>query len=385
MTQPPAATFPAHELERRRAHLLAEIRRARRRRVAPLAALVAVLVALAVSLPGQLAPTRMTLVDQALAALGRGSTIHVVLEMPSAAELLDLRTGQTRALARRAEFWTDPKLGSVYRIELGGVLTQQLAASRASWTDAAAQWRPFVAGYRRQLERGAYHVVGHGRIRGTPVVWIASSPSADGRAQEIAISTTTYRPLFLRTVIGGRVEPGSSARVVLAETTAPRPAVFARAATTALGNGGWTHEPNGHTGIPTTLAAARASMTPHPVVTGPRLAGLRRTWLGLPDYLLPGSSSDRGQVNGLSLYYGKLDDYGDPTYAGAFVSINEITSSRAARLMLGPGYFREGEAVVRGARGGGPALAALHIRGLYVIVEASSAARAIAAVDALSR
>jgi hypothetical protein len=367
MTQPPAATFPAHELERRRAHLLAEIRRARRRRVAPLAALVAVLVALAVSLPGQLAPTRMTLVDQALAALGRGSTIHVVLEMPNAAELLDLRTGQTRALARRAEFWTDPKLGSVYRIELGGVLTQQLAASPASWTDAAN------------------HVVGHGRIQGTPVAWIASSPSADGRAQEIAISTTTYRPLFLRTVIGGRVEPGSSARVVLAETTAPRPAVFARAATTALGNGGWTHEPNGHTGIPTTLAAARASMTPHPVVTGPRLAGLRRTWLGLPDYLLPGSSSDRGQVNGLSLYYGKLDDYGDPTYAGAFVSINEITSSRAARLMLGPGYFRVGKAVVAPARGGGPALAAQHVHGLYVIVEASSAAKAIAAARALSR
>src|SRR4029079_9291692 len=80
MTHPPAVTFPAHELERRRAHLLDEVRRGRRRRLVPLAALAAVLVALAAALPGQLAPTRMTLVDQALAAFGRGSTIHVVLE-----------------------------------------------------------------------------------------------------------------------------------------------------------------------------------------------------------------------------------------------------------------------------------------------------------------
>jgi hypothetical protein len=383
MTQPPAVTFPAHELERRRAHLLAEIRRSRTRRLVPLAVAAAVLLALAVGLPGQIAPTRMTLVDQALAAFGRGSTIHVVLEMPNAAELLDLRTGKTRPLARRAEFWTDPKLGSVYSIELGGVLTQRLGASRISWAAAAAQWRPFVAGYRRQLEHGAYHVIGRGRIRGTPVIWIAGTALADGRAQEIAVSTTTYKPLYLRTLIGGRVEPGSGARVVVAETMAPQPSVFA--ATAAMGNGGWTHTANGHTGIPTTLAAARASMNPDPIIIYTRIAGLRRTWTGLPDYLLPGSKSYRDQVNGLSLYYGKLDDYGYPTYAGPFVSINEITSARAARLMLGPGYFRAGKAVITGARRGGPAMAAADIRGLYVIVEASSAAKATAAVRALSR
>jgi hypothetical protein len=345
----------------------------------------AVLVTLAVTLPGQIAPTRMTLVDEALAAFGRGSTIHVVLEMPNAAELLDLRTGQTRALARRAEFWTDPKLGSVYRIALGGVLTQQLAASRASWATAAAEWRPFVAGYRRQLERGDYHVVGHRRIDGKPVAWIAASASADGRAQEIAISTTTYKPLYLRTLIGGRVEPGSGARVVVAETTAPQPTVFAPGAISPMGNGGWTHEPNGRTGIATTIAAARASMSPDAIVPSTHVAGLRRTWIGLPDYLLPGSSSYRDQVNGLSLYYGKLDDYGYPTYAGSFVSINEITSARAARLLLGPGYFREGKAVITGARRGGPAMAAAHIRGLYIVVEASTAVKATAAVRALSR
>jgi phage gp37-like protein len=385
MTQPPAVTFPAHELERRRAHLVAEIRRGRTRRVVPLAAVAAVLVALAVTLPGQIAPSRMTLVDQALAAFGRGSTIHVVLEIPNAAALLDLRTGKTRPLARRAEFWTDPRLGSVYSIDLGGVLTQRLAASRTSWAAAAAQWRPFVAGYRRRLERGAYHVVSRGRIRGTPVIWIAASALADGRAQEIAVSTTTYKPLYLRTLIGGRVEPGSGARVVVAETTAAQPSVFAHSATSPMGNGGWTHTRNGQTGIATTIAAARASMSPDPIITARRIAGLRRTWTGLPDYLLPGSSSYRDQVKGLSLYYGKVDDYGYPTYAGSFVSINEITSARAARLLLGPGYFREGKAVITPARPGGPAMAAAHIRGLYVIVEASSAANATAAVRALSR
>jgi hypothetical protein len=379
LLDPPALSFPGRELERRRAHLRDEVSRARRRSLLPAAAVIAGLIVLAVTLPGRVAPTRMTLVDQALAAFGRGSTIHVVLEQPDAARLLDLRTGRSRPLSNRMEFWSDPKLGSVFTRELGGVPTQRLASSRISWAEAAAEWRPFVAGYRRRLERGSYHVVSRGRLGGTPIIWIASSSLADGRAQEIAISKITYRPLYVRTLIGGRVEPGSGARVVVAETTPPHPAAFARSS--PMGNGGWTGTTNGHTGIPTTIASARAAMNPDPIVTGSRVAGLGRTWIGLPDSLLPGATSYRGQVNGLSLYYGKLDDYGYPAYAGSFVSINEITSARAARLMLGPGYFRAGKAVIVPRA----AMAALHVRGLYVIITASSAARATASVRAVTR
>jgi hypothetical protein len=241
-----------------------------------------------------------------------------------------------------------------------------------------------VAGYRRQLERGEYHVVGRGRIDGEPVIWIAASARADGRAQEIAISTATYKPLYLRTLVNGRVEPGSSARVVVAETTAAQPALFAPRATTPMGNGGWAGLPNSHTGIPTTTAAARASMNPDPIIVGARIAGLRRTWIGKPNYLLPGASSYRDQVDGLSLYYGELDAYGYPTYTGSFISINEITSARAARLMLGAGYFRAGKAVIAPAPFGAT-LATLDARGLYVIITASTAAKATAAAKAVSR
>lgn len=336
--------------------------------------------ALAVTLPGRLAPTRLTLVDQALAAFGQGSTIHVVIERPNAARLLDLRTGTTRTLGSRDEFWTDPKLGFAYQIELGGVLTQR-GASQSFTAAVDEQWRPFVTGYRRQLERGAYHVVSRGRIDGTPVVWIAARPRADGSTQEIAVSTTTYKPLYLRSRVRGRVLAGSRARVVVAETTAPQPLLFVRAAAAAQGNGGWTGFAHGSTGIPTTITAARASMNPDPIVTGTRVAGLRRTWLGLPDYLLPPANSYRDQVNGLSLYYGELDGYGYPEYAGSFISINEITSAHAARLMLGPGYFRAGHAVIVPTA----AMAALRVRGLYVIITASSAAKATAAAQAFAR
>ena len=383
LLDPPAITFPGPELERRRAHLQHELQRGRARRLVPLAAVVAVLVVLAVTLPGQLAPTRVTLVDQALAALGRGSTIHVVIEKPDAARLLDLQTGATRALASRAEFWTDPKLGSVYTLELGGVVTQRLASSQSDAAIADAQWRPFVTGYRRLLERGAYHVVSRGRIGGTPVTWIAAKPNGQDGVQEIAVSERTYKPLYLRSLQDAHVVAGSGARVVLAETTAPQPLLFAHAGTT-MGVGGWTGFQNGQTGIPTTIAAARAAMNPDPIVTGARVAGLLRTWIGLPDYLLPPADSYRDQVNGLSLYYGRLDGYGYPSYTGSFVSINEFTSTRAARLLLGPGYFREGKAVI-GSGYVGAAVAALRTRGLYVIVSASSAANATAAVRALSR
>ena len=71
--------------------------------------------------------------------------------------------------------------------------------------------------------------------------------------------------------------------------------------------------------------------------------------------------------------------YGYPAYAGSFVSLNEFTSARAAKVLLGPGYFREGKAVIDGA------MATVRTHGLYVIVNASSAATAIAAMRALGR
>jgi hypothetical protein len=386
---PPALELGDDALERRRIHLLAEIGRPpkRRRRLlaAVLAAAAAVAIALATLLGGRPATTRLTLVDQALAAIGSGPTIHVVLRMQQGVDLFDPRTGTTTPLPIREEFWADPRLGTLFVQSLGTRIAQRVVFGHSSWVDAAAAWRPFVTGYRAQLEHGTFRVVARGRVDGRSVDWIANrTPPRNGRSvEQIAVSTTTYRPVALRYLVNGRVVPQMSAQVVLAETLPRRPPLFVHARSMPQFGGGQTSYPGGGTGIPTTLAAARAAMSPDPIVPPRTIGGLHRSWIGLPDYLLPPANSYKDQVNGLRLYYGRLDGYGDPSFTGRYVAINEIPRRADADAIWGQGYFRAGRAVVVTPGSKSETTATIELRGLSVAIQASDRATAIAAVRAL--
>jgi hypothetical protein len=385
---PPDLTLREVELLRRRAHVLAEIERTLRRPALRLALGAAAVIAAAAAVllvaerPG---PTRLTLVDQALSALGTGPTIHVVLTMPQAAELVDMRTGRARAVAFRQEFWADPTLGTLYVRTLGGRIAQRLVFPPSAWGVGVRQWQPFITGYRTQLERGTFHVVGRGRIGGNDVEWIASKTPAGRAVEQIAISTATYRPLFIRLVRNGHVLRDISARVVVAESLPRRPSLFAHAQSTPQFGGGQTSSAGGQTGIPTTLAAARAAMRPGPFVPAATIDGLRRTWLGLPDYLLPPGTSYKDQVNGLTLYYGQLDGYGYPRYDGRYIAINEVPRQRDAEAIWGEGFFRRGDAVVVTPPGTRETVATVRVRGLFVAIQASDPHAAVAAARALGR
>lgn len=376
---PPELRLADDVLDRRRAHLLAELAPAptpwRWRLLAPVAA-VAVVVAAAL-LVVRPAPTRLTLVDQALAAIGSGPTVHVVLEVPNAAQLLDVKTGRARSLSAREEFWADPKLGAVYVQTLGGRVTQRFAAPRRSWNDAVAAWRPFVTGYQKQLKQGTFHVISGGRVDGRAVEWIG-----DGKGEQIAISKTTYRPLAVRYLKNGRVVPALAARVVLAETLARKPSLFAKA--TPQGLGGQTSFPGASTGIRTSIAAARAAMSPGPLIPKATIGTLHRTWIGLPDYLRPPASSYKDEVNGLTLYYGPLDAYGDPRWLGRYVAINELPSRHDADVIWGEAFFRTGVALLMTPGSTRETTATIELKGLYVAIQASDRGAAVAAVRALA-
>jgi hypothetical protein len=381
---PPELRLPDDAVARRRAHLLAEIGEANRhigwKLVLPVAAAAAALVA-AVVLVGRPATTRLTLVDQALAAVGNGPAFHVVLEVPDAAQLVDVRTGTSRSLALRESFWSDPKLGTLFVRSLDGRVAQRQVFPRGESRLATTQWRPFVAGYQQELRDGSFRVVGSGRVGGRAVEWIAND-----KGEQIAISKTTYRPLFIRYVRNGRVLPGTSARVVLAQTTAPQPSRFSHVKRVGAFGGGMTSTPAGTSGgIPTTIAAARAAMHPDPIVPQAAIAGLRRTWIGLPNYLLPPATSYKDEVNGLTLYYGQLDGYGYPRWAGRYVAINEIPDRHDAEAIWGHAYFRDGAAVVITPGDTTETTATIELHGLSVAIQASDRAAAIAAVRALAR
>jgi hypothetical protein len=406
LRDPPTPTMPLPELSRRRAHLLGEIERAPVRvaavrrpsarrlmllrprtlvgrtggRVALALVFVTLTAVVATVLPGQIGRTHMTLVDQAIAAIGSAPTIHVVLDFEGTASLVDLRTGKTTQLRSRTEVWSDPKFGTLSINTLDGRPTATVVALPSQRAAARAWWGLYVSGYRSQLRSGDYHVVGAGTIDGQSVDWIADAPisMSDGRrvVTEIAISKLTYKPLFLRQRINGVIARDTGVRVLRAETLPRRPALFARRVTVAPGTTGF---PGASTGIPTTLRAARAAMRPDPIVPPARIAGLRRTWIGLPDYLAPPYTSYRDQVGGVALYYGRLDGTGHPSYQGSYITINEFPRADALKLW-GPGLFREDAAIVTARH----PTATLKTHGLYLVIQAGKQADALAAARAIT-
>lgn len=404
---PPAPTMPARETARRRTHLLREIERtpAQRsregrgggrsallgrnvllagagRKAALAVALAALIAVLAAVLPGRLGRSQMTLVDQAIAAIGNGPTIHVALDEGRHAQLVDLRTDRTTLLRSQVDVWSDSKLGTLWISTLDGTRTQTFVLPASQQRSARDEWwRLFVGGYRAQLRSGAYHVAGSGQIAGQPVSWIASKPitNQDGGREvtEIAISRTTYKPLYIRERIDGVIARGTGVRVLTAETLPRQTALFARHVTEV--GPGLTGTPIGSGGTRTTLRAARAAMNPDPLVPAARIARLRRTWVGLPDYLIPPYNSYRDQVGGVTLYYGRLDYAGYPTYHGSYISITEIPNRKAIVALWGTGLFRQDAAIIIDNT-----TATMKTHGLYVLIHASSRAQALAAARTLA-
>ena len=236
---------------------------------------------------------------------------------------------------------------------------------------------------------------GVGRPRETPLilsygqwarsVFIAASPtrkpttSQDGGKEvtEIAISRANYKPLYIRERIDGVIARGTGVRVLTVETLPRQPALFAHHVTEV--GPGLTGTPLSSGGTRTTLRAARAAMNPDPVVPAGRIAGLRRTWVGLPDYLVPPYNSYRDQVGGVNLYYGHLDYAGYPTYKGSYVSITEIPSRKAIVALWGVGLFQQDAAIVIDSK-----TATMKTHGLYLLIHASSRAQALEAARVLA-
>jgi hypothetical protein len=411
---PPAPAMPERELTRRRAHLLQEIdlipavqpRSSRDvggttrffrsgawlglvgRRTALTVALAALIAALAAVLPGQLSRNQMTLVDQAVAAIGNGTMIHVVLDEGRTSQRVDLHTGKTTLLRSGIEVWSDPKLGTVWISTLDGQPTQKIVAPTSQHASASAWWRPYVSGYRNQLRTGAFHLAGTGQVEGHPVDWIRSKPFSlvNGKTgvyrevvTEIAISRTTYKPLFFRQRINGVIDRDSGVRVTTAETLPPRPSLF-KQRTIPFGPGLRVASGPG-TGIPTTLSDARAAMKPDPIVPSAGLAHLHRTWIGMPDYLAPPYNSYLDQIPGVQLYYGRLDSTGHPTYKGSFISITEFPHRNSVINFNGISLFQNDVAIVSTHM---DTVATMKTHGLYVIIQAGSQDQAIAAARALA-
>jgi hypothetical protein len=223
------------------------VRQRSRARPALVAASIAVVIGLAAVAVGQRAGSP-NLVERALAAVGDGPVVHVVIEEPTENVYVELDSGERIQQLRQIELWIDERRGlehEVIRIDghvVGEMLvTPELMASphppvyTCAWVtahpaaakkarvscdpkDAHLGYTPqldpalanFVDGYRSALQKGTAKEIGSGTIDGRPVTWLSLQIEND-RTAEVAVDDDTGKPIRVR-------EGGHSYDVLLLES-----------------------------------------------------------------------------------------------------------------------------------------------------------------------
>lgn len=164
------------------------------------------------------------ILERALAAVGDGPVLHVVLRGDWGGTLVDLETGARRSVHGEEEVWYDADRGLVHSItRLGGVVTNEYVRQA---TEPPAELEALARRYREALETGAARVAGEGTLDGEPIVWITIRREllpdvADGRdhewAQQVAVSRRTFEPVGLRETRDGEPGPNTGRRVLSLE------------------------------------------------------------------------------------------------------------------------------------------------------------------------
>jgi hypothetical protein len=184
------------------------------------AAGAAALVALFVTAPWR-GTERVGILDRALAAVGDGPVLHVVLRDDAlpAGTLVDLRTGDRKRIFRTEEIWYDTNGGLVRELSrFGGVIEyDEVSTVGRSLPKGRVEVRSspdverLARDYRDALKAGTARVSGRGVIDGISVYWITvprgrmvtSNPNVRAPVDQVAVSRGTFKPVAIRTTQEG--------------------------------------------------------------------------------------------------------------------------------------------------------------------------------------
>lgn len=158
---------------------------------------------------------------RALAAIGEGPVLHVVLRGEWGGTLINPQSGERSAVHGENEIWYDTAHGRIHLVSrLGGVVQhEELYEPKQPPADLAALGRE----YKQALESGTARITGEATIDGEPVVWVTIHSEmlpdvADGKdhewAQQVAVSRRTFKPVALRETRDGQPGPETGQRVV---------------------------------------------------------------------------------------------------------------------------------------------------------------------------
>jgi hypothetical protein len=161
-----------------------------------------------------------TFLERALAAVGDGPVLHVVLRGEWGGTLVDLESGAREPVYGENEVWYDFDRDLMHAVtKLGGVAeSEELYEPR----EPAPDLRALGQEYRQALEQGTARIIDEGSLDGERVVWILIRSEnlpdvADGKrhgwAEEIAVSRETFEPVALRQTRDGEPGRGTLQRV----------------------------------------------------------------------------------------------------------------------------------------------------------------------------
>jgi hypothetical protein len=159
--------------------------------------------------------------ERALASIGDGPVLHVVLRGEWGGTLVDLESGARTPVHGGNEVWYDTERGLVHRVSRLGDAVQHEQVHRPK--EPPPELEALGREYRQALEAGTARVAGEDEIDGEPVVWVTIRSEllpdvADGKdhewAQQVAVSRRTYEPVALRETRDGEPGPGTTQRVL---------------------------------------------------------------------------------------------------------------------------------------------------------------------------
>ena len=174
------------------------------------------------------------IVDRALAAIGNGRVLHLVTRSQTGTVLVDLKTGRRIVQTFETESWSDQKSQRVHIVirQGGAILGEIVLPDDANKRGVevgtidpafAALW----SGYRKALATGRAKLERKATLDGQPVYWLRFATYERGMpGTEVAIDRRTYKPVLFRSHVSKLRH--FDQRVLVAETTAFRPAEFER-------------------------------------------------------------------------------------------------------------------------------------------------------------
>jgi hypothetical protein len=345
-----------------------------------------------------------TLLERALAAVGDGPVLHVVLRGEWGGTNVDLETGERTPVYGETETWYDAERNVVHTVlRLGDVVqSEQLYEPLEPPQPLAALARD----YREALRSGTARVTSEGVIDGEQVSWITVRSEqlpdvADGKlhewAQQVAVSLDTAEPVATRETRDGKPGPFTGQRVLSLEMLPAGDGDFSEPDAESVESKAFSFQPFGET---LTVDQAAEVLGRDPLWSGVRVGDFELRGIGETETRVFRSKAVRRdghsvqEVNwrdvldserGIVLFYGEFGD--DPATfrksSGPLWDRPHVAIMEARRLLAnaraGTYVPPEGSVFLRAGR----RIGVLQADGVYVTIEAPTEELVLSAARAL--